>query len=129
MRVFKTKEFARQASKGGLSDQALCEAVGRAEKGLIDAHIGKFLIKQRIARAREGRSGGFRAILFYRQTDRVIFLHLFAKNEKDNLTRTEEDIYREFAKQLAALSNETIGALLTEKRWMEIDYEGDRKKV
>ena len=129
MRVFNTREFARLARKSGLADVALCEAVARAQKGLIDAHIGRFLIKQRIAREGQGRSGGFRSILFCRMVDRAVFLHLFAKNEKDNLSRTEEDAYRDFAREPASLTDEAIVVLVNERRWIEIDYEGYQAKV
>ena len=63
LRVFKTKWFARFARRQGLEDAELCAAVARAEKGLIDADLGGGVIKQRIARPNEGRSGGFRSIV------------------------------------------------------------------
>jgi hypothetical protein len=62
MRVFKTKPFARFASREWLADQELCEAVRRAERGLIDADLGGGVIKQRLAREGQGKSGGFRII-------------------------------------------------------------------
>ena len=40
MRVFKTKPFARFASREGLADQELCEAVRRAERGLMMPTLG-----------------------------------------------------------------------------------------
>jgi hypothetical protein len=55
MRVFKTKPFARFASREGLADQELCEAVRRAERGLIDADLGGGVIKQRLAREGQGK--------------------------------------------------------------------------
>ena len=111
MRVFKTKEFARQAHKAGVSDLNLCEATERAEKGLIDAPIGKFLVKQRVARRNEGRSKGFRVIQFYQVGARTVFLHMFAKNDQSNLTATEEATYREIAKALAEIKAEQVQAL------------------
>lgn len=129
MRVFKTKEFARQVRKEGLSDLELCEAVERAMKGLVDAQIGKFLIKQRVARRSEGRSRGFRTIIFYQEDDRAVFLHMFAKSDKSDLTNTEEAAYRDFAKELATIKTEQITRLVALKKWMEIDYEGYQKKI
>jgi hypothetical protein len=120
MRVYKTKEFARLARKEGLDDASLREAVDRADQGLIDANIGRFLIKQRVARRNEGRSGGFRTIIFYRERDRAVFLHLFAKNDKGNLTNTELAAYRDFTKALAELKAEQVGRLVREKMWIEI---------
>ncbi len=55
MRLFKTREFARIARKERLPDRVLAEAVERAELGLVDARIGRLLIKQRIAREGQGR--------------------------------------------------------------------------
>ena len=49
MRVFKTKPFIRFAVREDLEDDALCEAVQRADKGLIDANLGGGVIKQRLA--------------------------------------------------------------------------------
>ena len=46
--------FARQQ---GIEDAALHDAVARANEGLIDAALGGGVIKQRIARRNEGRSG------------------------------------------------------------------------
>ena len=40
MRVFKTKPFSRFSSYEGIDDALLCEAVKRAESGLVDAELG-----------------------------------------------------------------------------------------
>jgi hypothetical protein len=65
MHILKPKDFARAARKASLTDTDLCAAVRRAENGMIDADLGHGLIKQRIPRKHQGRSGGFRSILFY----------------------------------------------------------------
>jgi len=61
MRVFKTKPFARFASREGITDEELCEAVYQAERGLIDADLGGGVIKQRLAREGQGKSADFGA--------------------------------------------------------------------
>jgi hypothetical protein len=66
MQVFLTKWIARFARREKISSASLCEAIARAERGLIDADLGGGLIKQRVARAGKGRSGGYRTILAYR---------------------------------------------------------------
>ena len=68
-----------------MPDSRICEAVNRAESGLIDADLGGGLIKQRIARSGGGRSGGFRTLIAFRAKDRAIFLYGFAKNERENV--------------------------------------------
>jgi hypothetical protein len=129
MRLFKIKEFARLTRAYHISDFQLCEAVARAEAGLIDVQLGKFLIKQRFAREGAGKSGGFRSILYFRDNDRAVFLHAFAKNERQNLTPDELEGFRSFAKEIAALANEAVANLLGDGRWIEISYEGYQKEI
>ena len=127
MRVYKTKEFAKLARKAGVVDASLREAIARAERGLIDAALGRFLIKQRVARVNEGKSGGFRIIAFHRRGDRAVFLHLFAKNRQATLSASEESGYRDFAKLLMELSTESVRRLVEQEEWIEITNEDDHK--
>ena len=60
-RIFKGKSFERFASANDIEDQDLVEAIERAENALIDADLGAGLIKQRLARGGQGKSGSFRA--------------------------------------------------------------------
>jgi hypothetical protein len=83
LRIFKTKSFARFARRERISDASLCDAVQRAEQGLIDAQLGGGVIKQRVARPRHGRSGGYRVLIAYRPRTLSVFLYGFAKSERD----------------------------------------------
>ena len=85
MRTFKTRPFARFAHREGIADEALCDAVERAAKGLVDADLGGGVIKQRIARRGRGRSGGFRTIVVFRRGELAFFVHGFAKSDRENL--------------------------------------------
>jgi hypothetical protein len=67
MRVFKSAWFRKFAGKEKISDAALCDAVARAEAGLIDADLGAGLLKQRVSRPGAGKSGGYRTLIFFRQ--------------------------------------------------------------
>ena len=58
MQIFKTRWLARFARHERITDESLREAIARAERGLIDADLGGGLIKQRVARQGQGRSGG-----------------------------------------------------------------------
>lgn len=89
MRVFKTKWLARFSRHEQITEADLQEAIARAERGLIDADLGGGLIKQRVARRGQGRSGGYRMIVAYRTTDRAVFLYGFAKNERENIGQNE----------------------------------------
>jgi len=86
VRVFKSRSFAKFVRKEGIPDSKLCEAIEDAEQGRIDADYGGGVIKQRIARAGQGKSGGYRAIICFRISHRAFFVHCFAKNEQDNIS-------------------------------------------
>jgi hypothetical protein len=97
MRVFATKVFARFARSERIGDDRLREAVERADKGLIDATLGGGLIKQRVARAGQGRSGGFRTVVAYRQADLAVFLYGFAKSARESVGQSDLERLRKLA--------------------------------
>ena len=63
MAIYKTRWFDRWARKQGLSTQSLCAAVREMRSGLYDADLGGGLLKKRIARSGQGKSGGFRTLV------------------------------------------------------------------
>jgi hypothetical protein len=96
-RIYKTKWFARFARKEGVRDRSLREAIDRAERGIVDADLGGGLIKQRVAREGQGRSGGYRMLVAYREQGRAVFLFGFAKNERENIDPDELTSLQEIA--------------------------------
>jgi hypothetical protein len=97
MRVFKTRWFARFARQERIANASLLEAIVRAERGLIDADLGGGLIKQRVARQGQGRSGGYRVIVAYRAKAKAVFLLGFAKSERENISLDELQFLRKLA--------------------------------
>ncbi|MBN9498304.1 MAG: type II toxin-antitoxin system RelE/ParE family toxin [Alphaproteobacteria bacterium] len=120
MRVFKTKPFSRFANAEDIADSDLCEVVKRAEAGTIDADLGGGVIKQRIARAGQGKSGGFRSIILYRRGDKAFFVHGFAKKDKDNIDSKELRAIRNLADIMLAMSDEQIKAALKNRTITEV---------
>ena len=110
MRTFKTKPFARFAHREGIADEALCDAVERAARGLVDADLGGGVIKQRIARRGQGRAGGFRTILLFRQGELAFFVYGFAKSGRENLRRDELAAFRRLADEYLALEPSGLAA-------------------
>ena len=98
MRVFKTKWFGRFARTERLSDRKLAAAVCEVEQGLHDGDLGGYLIKKRLARAGEGKRGGYRTILVYHKGNRAVFLYGFAKSDKDTLSPVELRDYQKLAR-------------------------------
>jgi len=122
MRAFKTKWFARFAKREAIADEALREAIERAERGLIDADLGGGLIKQRVARPGSGRSGGYRTIIAYRSGNRAVFLDGFAKNEQDNIPAEELAELRVIAQNWLNAGPQTIRNAMENGLLLEMNY-------
>lgn len=87
LRIFVTRWMARFVRKSRIDDALLIEAIERAEEGLIDADLGGGIIKQRVGRPGQGRSGGYRTLIAFRSGEISVFIFGFAKNEQDNISR------------------------------------------
>jgi hypothetical protein len=120
LRVFVTKVFARFARKERLDDERLCEAIARAERGLVDADLGGHLIKQRVARPGGGRSGGARTVIAHRAARRSVFLYGFAKSERGNIDDWELDGLKKLAKHYLSYSDQQIATALAQMELREI---------
>jgi hypothetical protein len=120
MRIYKTRWLARFARRQRITDASLREAIARAEQGLIDADLGGGLIKQRVARSGQGRSGGYRMIVAYRTRDRAVFLYGFAKNERENIDRLELEALREIAAIWLNAKAERIALGIAEDELQEV---------
>jgi len=127
VRIFKTKWLARFARREGIADKSLREAIERAERGLIDADLGGGLIKQRVARTGEGRSGGYRMVVGYRVKDRAVFLLGFAKSERENIADDELLSLREAAQRWLTADIAGIQRELEQGNLQEIDDETENK--
>lgn len=108
MRSFKTRGFARFATREGLPDGVLCRAVEAMERGLIDADLGGGVIKQRLPRLGQGKSGGYRAIVVFRRRERVVFVFGHAKNSRSGIDARELAAFRLLAKQVLAMSMDDV---------------------
>jgi hypothetical protein len=124
VRVFKNAWFQKFARKERISDAALCEAVARAEAGLIDADLGGGLIKQRVARPGAGKSGGYRTLIFFRAETRAVFGFGFAKSDRANLAEDEAAAFKKAAKLVLAFSDEQMDAELESGRLTEVSCDG-----
>lgn len=120
--AFKTKWLARFARRERITDASLREAIERAERGLVDADLGSGLIKQRVAREGQGRSGGYRMLVAYRTEDRAVFLYGFSKSEQDNIEPDELASLREIAVAWLDADAERIAAAIEVKELQEIEH-------
>jgi hypothetical protein len=121
VRIFKTKLFSRFARRERISDASLREAVERAERGLVDADLAGGVIKQRVARPGQGRSGGFRVLLAYRAKTRSVFLFGFAKNVRGNVEDDELATAQEIARVWLEADSKALAKALADGIIQEVD--------
>jgi hypothetical protein len=112
VRIFKTKWMARYARRERIADHSLREAIERAGRGTIDADLGGGIIKQRVARSGQRRSGGYRMLIAYRAGTRAVFLYAFAKNERENIDPDELLTLREIGATWLAANEKRIAQAL-----------------
>lgn len=120
MRVFKNKAFARFAKKANITDATLCSAVVGAECGLIAADLGGGVIKQRVARPGEGKSGGFRTLIIFRAGELSVFVYGFAKSERDNIEKSELRGLKKLASSLLAYDDNAFEIAIASGALLEV---------
>jgi hypothetical protein len=120
VRIFKTKWLVRFTRRERITDQSLTEAIERAARGLIDADLGGGIIKQRVARCGQGRSGGYRMLIAYRAGTRAVFLYAFAKNERENIGPDELLTWRGIGALWLAKDQRDIALAIDERELQEV---------
>ena len=121
MRIFMSKWFDRFARKNDIDNIMLVDAINRAEKGLVDADLGRGVIKQRVAREGQGRSKDYRTIVILRQNERAFFVYGFSKNDRDNLRQDEQESFKNMSGFLLSLSDDVLRKLLEKGDFMEVN--------
>ena len=101
--VVETEPFLRCAKAIMTDEERESLVVFLAANPEAGISLGGGLRKVRIAREGSGKSGGFRTLYVFGGTHMPIFLLMvFAKNEKDNLTKAEQAAAVELSKKLIA---------------------------
>jgi hypothetical protein len=91
------KNFQQWAKKEKVTLKMLRQCVDELEEGLFDAQLGNGLYKKRLPKPAEGKRGGYRIILAFRNENRTFFLHGFAKNKIANMSQVEKALYKKLA--------------------------------
>ena len=129
MRIFKNCWFTRFADKEGITDDELKEAVNLLKAGLADANLGGDVYKVRIPRPGEGKRGGYRVIVFFRNEERTFFVYAFAKAKRRNIDEKELRFYKKRAKIVFKLTDEEIRGHLGKRTWIEVLWEAGHEKI
>ena len=121
MRIFKTTWFTRFAGKEGITDGELREAVNQLEAGQADADLGGGVYKIRLARPGEGKSGGYRVIVFFRSEERTFYQYAYPKSSRDNISQKELRVYKRTAKTNFAMSDRELADAIEAGEYIEIE--------
>jgi hypothetical protein len=123
MRVFVVKPFARFQRREGITDAMLCAAFDNARKGLIDAELGGEVVKQRVPRRGQGKSGGYRVLIAFRRGERAVFLYGFGKNERPNIRSDQLAELKLYAQRWLGFDDKRIGQAIAEGDLSEVHCE------
>ena len=123
--VYKTRWFDRWASKEGLSTASLCAAVNEMSEGLIDADLGGGLVKKRIGRPGQGKSGGYRTLVATNKGTRWMFVFGSPKNERSNVDKDEIEALKKLAAHLLSLTAQAVVKAQSAGELMEVDCDAN----
>jgi hypothetical protein len=108
VRLFKNTWFNRFAKKEGITDDELREAANQLEAGKADADLGGGVYKVRLARPGEGKSGGYRVIVFFKSEERTFYVYGFAKADRANINSKELKAYKEASREYFLMTVEQL---------------------
>lgn len=121
MEIYKNRWFNRWARKQGLTSSSLCTAVREMTAGLYDADLGGGLLKKRIAKSGQGKSGGFRTLVATNKGARWVFVFGFPKNERSNIDKDEEQALKILAAHLMSLTAQALDQAQRAGELTEVD--------
>ena len=109
MLKLKTKWFNKWAKKNFITDNKLLKTLENISNNLGTVDLGGGLYKVRTPRYGQGKSGGFRTVVVFKEADIAIFVYGFAKTNKDNLDKQELKYFKKLSKDLLEINkNEYI---------------------
>jgi len=120
MRIFKHKRFHQWTQSEHLKDVTLRQAIGEIEHGLYDANLGSGLYKKRVPMPGQGKKGGYRTLVAFKDGKNTFFVYGFAKNIRANISDNEKRIYRKLAKDFLNMSDADIHEMLDCGKLVEV---------
>jgi len=94
--------------------------VDQLEADQADANLGGDVYKVRVARQGEGKSGGYRVIVYFRNEYRTFFSYGFSKNDRGNISEKDLKMFKKDAKDQFLLTDEQIEVRLRNGTFIEI---------
>jgi hypothetical protein len=77
--------------------------------------------KIRLARPGEGKSGGYRVIVFFRSEERTFYQYAYPKSSRDNISQKELRVYKRTAKTNFAMSDRELADAIEAGEYIEVE--------
>ena len=77
-----------------------------------------------MARPGQGRSGGYRTLILYRQAHRAFFVYGFAKSQQANISDEEAAAFKKAARHVLELTDQQLATLIQNGQFSEVDDDG-----
>lgn len=97
-----------RAKSEKLSDRFLLNAFNEMNAGLIDAKLGKYIYKKRVAIAGKGKSNSLRTIVAFKSEKRAVFIYGFSKSDQENISGKELKALKIFAIDVISYNEQEI---------------------
>lgn len=115
-RTFKTRKFAKDAGAASIADDELCAAIAEARAGQAD-DLGGGVFKKRLNRNEH------RAIVLSNIGVFWVYEYIFAKKDRDNISRAELAAFKKLAADRRKLTPAQIAALIATGLLIEICHD------
>lgn len=117
MKHLKIKKFSSEAKRANLIDQILIDTLNEffnlSREEQLKYSLSAGLYKLRIAtKEGRGKSGGSRSILAFKKDNGIYWLHLFSKNDKENVTTSELKKLKQLSDIMFTLTDEQVKNLV-----------------
>lgn len=123
LQVFATKTFARWMRKNKVTQEDLLDATQEMVNGLVDADLGGYVVKKRLALHGRGKSSGARTIVATKFGVRWIFLFGFEKNERSNIDSDELKSLQQLALTLLSFDASQLETAVIAGQLVELNGE------
>jgi hypothetical protein len=112
-RAFKTKWFAKEASKANIADSELCKAIKQIRLGQCD-DLGGGVYKKRL------NENMHRSIVIAKGCQYWVYAFLFAKKDRENIDSRELEGFKQLADLYTKKTDDEIKKELAIKELVEI---------
>ena len=116
MIVCLNRVFARLLKKASIENDNINEAISEIVQGNC-IPLGHKLFKKRIGSQFQGKRGAYRSILYYRNGELMVFVYLFAKSDRENITYKEMKELIQLARLYDTLDSRAVEAAIKEQRF------------